>query len=244
MKHRFILLSLFILSIFAVVSLAQFQAQTQIDPRVGPIYPVNPTYNFSSNQSSDPFQFNWGTGHWDYVPFAGRSESINGEHYAPPPIAPYSGAQPPYVFSSPPTPITPSVPPSSPTANAPLIQPPPTPDDSPFWMAAATQPEKSTERRIVKFEGRIVAIRATNLNADPNPHVLLRLMDKLGSTGTVDVGQRLSIPEAAFDPSVKGYVVATGQLGVLDGHLILFADEITFGTQDVLIERRGQKASK
>lgn len=117
------------------------------------------------------------------------------------------------------------------------------PDDSQLWAVPTTQPQK-TAPRIVKFEGRIVAIKAVKFMGEANPHLLLRLLDKAGVTGTIDAGQRLAFPDAAFDPAVKGYVTVTGQLGVLDGHLLLFADQIAFGSQLVVIERRGRAMPK
>jgi hypothetical protein len=231
MKRLLALFGLVFLGSLTVFAFGQWQVQPQIDPRVGPIYPVNPSYNFNSRSNYDPFQFNWASGRWDYMPFPGGSSSGSS-------TGPHN--QSPYIYSPPqpanPPPAAAPAPPSNPT--------PPTPDDSEFWSAPTTQPQKVVAPRIVQFEGRIIAVKAVDFAGEPYPHLLLRLRNNAGANGTIDAGQRLELPDTAFDPSVKGYVTATGQLGVLDGRMLLFANQVTFGSKTIAIERPGDDAPK
>ncbi len=48
-----------------------------------------------------------------------------------------------------------------------------------------------------------------------------------------------AFPDSAFTPDTKGHISVSGQLGVLDGHLLLFADQIAFGSQIITIDRSG-----
>jgi hypothetical protein len=245
MKRLIFLLSAALLGGLTVLALGQWQTQPQIDGRVGPLYPVNPSYNFRSDQNYDPYQFNWASGRWDYVPLAGGGgSSAQPRGYNPPPYRPYWDEGGPYVFGAPMT-MNPSPPAPSPQSDTSPINPPgPMPDDSELWAIPTTQPQKTVEPKMVKFEGRIVAIKAVKLMGETTPHLLLRLVNRTGATGTIDAGQRLAFPDAAFDPAVKGNVTVSGQLGVLDGHLLLFADQIAFGSQTVAIERRGRTPSQ
>jgi hypothetical protein len=246
MKRLISLLSVALLGGLTVLAFGQWQVQPQIDPRVGPIYPVNPSYNFYSNQNNDPFQFNWASGRWDYVPFPEGSSSERPYQYSPPPYRPYENGIGPYVFGTPPaSPTPPSGNSRGAISNAVSPNhPAPSPDDTQFWSTPSTQPEKAAAPQIVKFEGRIMGIKAVSLEGEFSPHLLIRLKNKAGATGTIDAGQCLKFPDNAFDPAVKGYITVTGQLGMLDGHLLLFADQIAFGSQTVVIERRGGNAPK
>ncbi|MGD0465054.1 MAG: hypothetical protein ABSB74_21430 [Tepidisphaeraceae bacterium] len=231
-----------------VFAWGQWQAQPQIDPRVGPVYPVNPAYNFYSQSNYNPFQFNWGTGQWDYVPIPDESSQLSREPAPPPgpvPYLPYGGDQRyPLNYGRPQT-LNPAA-----QSNPPAAQgkpPAPKPDDSGLWSGPTTRttrPAQTVAPRIVKFAGRIVAIKAVEMFGEPNPHLLLRLRNDAGATGTVDAGLRLVFPDAAFDPGAKGHVAVTGQLGILDGQLVLFADQIVFGSQTVTIDRPGKSTAK
>jgi hypothetical protein len=245
MKRFISIFCVAVLGGLTVFAFGQWQVQPQIDPRVGPIYPANPSFNFHSASNYDPFQFNWGTGRWDYVPVPYDSGSDSGRpyQYSPPPVRPYWNEPGSPVFGSAPSqnPAPPSgVSPGAISNAVPPNNPAPTPDDSQLWTTPATQPEKAAVPQIVKFEGRIMAIKAVELAGEPTPHLLIRLRSNAGAMGTVDAGQRLAFPDAAFDPSVKGYITVTGQLGMLDGHLLLFADQITFGSQIVTVGRSGK----
>jgi hypothetical protein len=224
-----------------VLAEGQWQVQPQLDTRTGPIYPTNPSYNFHSSSNYDPFQFNWGSGRFDYVPIPYDNATGGGAEPAPPPVpygvwaaqqSPWNTGSSPAANFGPPGAIPPGNPPA------------PKPDDTELWSGPTTRPDTGAPAKIVKFEGRVVAIKAMSLAGEATPHLLLRLRSDSGAMGTVDAGQRLAIPDGAFDAKTKGEVTATGQLGMIDGHLILFADQIGFGSQTVDIERRGKEAGK
>jgi hypothetical protein len=251
MKRLILVLGMAVVSVLAVCTLAQWQVQPQVDPRVGPIYPKNPSYNFQSRSNYDPFQFNWASGTWNYAPIPYNSAASSGQNwqYTPPPNQPYSSAgapsgygQAPYVYGGPPpTPAQSNAP--SPTAVSPNIPPPPTPDDSAIWSTIpSTQPSTTAPPKPVTFQGRIVAIKAVEIMGCSVPHVLLRLRNDAGAMGTADVGMRIAFPDAVFDPGAKGQFTVTGQLGVLDGHLVLFADTIVVGSQTILVQRNETSA--
>jgi hypothetical protein len=237
MKRSISLLALALFAGFTVFAHAQWQAQPQIDSRYGPIYPVNPTYNFHSASNYDPFQFNWASGRWDYVPITnGPSSQYPGEPAPPPgpvPYMPYGWSQQSHQTLSPAHTVE-----SEPTDNTPPAKP--SPDDSELWTAPTTRPQPKVAPHIVKFEGRVIAIKAVDLAGEPTPHLLLRVRNDTGALGTIDIGQRLAFPDSAFAPDAKGHVSVSGQLGVLDGHLLLFADQITFGSQIITIDRPGK----
>ncbi len=96
----------------------------------------------------------------------------------------------------------------------------------------------------VTFEGRICGIRAADLMGDSTPELLMRLRTDAGAIGTVDVGERLIFPQGTFDSNARGYITATGMLGELDGHLILFAQKITIGKTTIPIQRDGMTSSQ
>jgi hypothetical protein len=241
MKRSIFLLALVIFAGLTVFASAQWQAQPQIDPRYGPIYPVNPTYNFHSASNYNPFQFNWASGQWDYAPIQGGSSTSSPGEPAPAPgpvpYMPYGWSQQSHQTLSPAHTVEPEPSDTTPPAK-------PSPDDTELWSAPATRPEPKIAPQIVKFEGRIVAIKAVALAGEPTPHLLLRVRNDAGATGTIDAGQRLAFPDTAFDPGAKGNVSVTGQLGLLDGHLLLFADQIVFGSQTITIDRLGKSPGK
>ena len=237
MKRLIPLLSLAFLAILTVFAQGQWQAQPQTDARVEPIYPVNPSYNFHSTSNYSPYQFDWYNGRWNYLPIPYESPSWQLSEPAPGPghgTAPYMpyGGQSPYPSQQ----AANSAPANT---NVPNVTPQPKPDDTELWSSPTTRPGPAVAPQIVKFEGRIVAIKAVNLAGEANPHILLRLLNDAGATGTIDAGQRLVFPDAPIDPAAKGRITVTGQLGVLDGHLLLFADHIAFGSQMIGIDRPG-----
>jgi hypothetical protein len=235
MKRSIPLLALTMLAGLAVLAHAQWQAQPQIDSRFGPIYPVNPAYNFHSASNYDPFQFNWASGRWDYVPIPNQT-SQNPAQPAPPPgpvpYMPYGWTQQSHQSLTPAHTVEPKPSDETPPAK-------PTPDDSEFWAAPTTRPQPKIVPHIVKFEGRVIAIKAIDLAGEPTPHLILRVRNDAGALGTVDVGQRLAFPDSAFAPESKGHISVSGQLGILDGHLLLFANQITFGSQTITVDRPG-----
>jgi hypothetical protein len=236
MKRWISLSGLALLAGLTVFAHAQWQAQPQIDTRTGPIYPVNPSYNFYSRSNYNPFQFNWGSGRWDYVSIPDQS-SQSSQEPAPAagaaPYMPYGGGPQNHWNEAPAHTVTP---PGNSSA--------PTPNDSDLWSTPTTRPDENIAPQIVKFEGRIVGIKAVDFEGEPTPHLLLRLRTDAGATGTIDVGQRIRFPDATFDTPTKGRVSVTGQLGVLDGHLLLFADQIAFGSETVNIDRPGKSPAK
>lgn len=244
MKRWISLSALALVAGLTVFSSGQWQAQPQVDPRTGPIYPVNPAYNFRSASNYDPFRFNWASGRWDYVPIPYDSSSQFSREPSPAPgpvpYMPYGGGPQNQWTDAPPHTVNPAVP----SGNQPTNPPAPTPDDSELWSSPTTRPEQNVAPQIVKFEGRIVCIKAVALAGEPTPHLLLRLRNDAGATGTIDAGQRLAFPDAAFDPGAKGNISVTGQLGVLDGHLLLFANQIAFGSQTITIDRSEKSVAK
>ncbi len=209
-----------------VLASGQWQVQPETDMRNEPIYPVNPAYNFYSASNYSPYQFNWATGHWDYIPSLGASSAGSGPEPAPAPV-PYGQWLAEQNQSAP--------------GPAHTVNAAPQPNDSELWSIPTTPPQPAVAPKIVKFEGRIVAIKAVNLMGQPNAHLLLRLRSDAGTTGTVDAGQCLMLPKN-FD--ANGHVTATGELGTVDGHLVLFANQIAFGSQTVNINRRGKNPAK
>jgi hypothetical protein len=221
----------------ASFSLAQWQQQPQVDTRVGPIYPENPSYNFHSTSNYSPYQFNWYTGHWDYVPVPYDSGWSPAR----------AGSEPPYIYTPPPQPSpysTPSAPApgiTSPSGIASAVQPPRIAngplDDSGLWNPPATQPSEIIGPKEASFTGRIIGMRTVDLAGEPYPHILLRLRSDKGGMGTVDVADRLDLPEIRAAEDFK--VTVTGKLGVIDGNLVLFADKVSFGSHQMNIKRPG-----
>jgi hypothetical protein len=248
MKRRIPILGTALIVGLTVFAWGQWQAQPQVDPRVGPIYPVNPAYTFYTESNYNPYRFNWASGAWDYVPIQGGSGPSAKEPAPAPGPAPYLpyGGYPQSPSSNGPAHTVNPAPASgnSPSGNPPNNPLAPRPDDSDLWSVPTTRPAGTVAPRIVKFEGRMVAIKAVEIFGEPNPHLLLRLRNDAGATGTVDAGLRLTFPDSAFDPRTKGHISAIGQLGVLDGDLVLFADQIVFGSQAVTIDRPGKITAK
>ena len=217
-------------------AVAQWQTQPQIDPRVGPIYPVNPSFNYQSASNSDPYQFNWGTGRWDYTPIPYNSPT-SGQVQQPPPQRPYANNGGPWIYGSPNTPAPAPSSANQSAVNSQANAPAPKPDDTDLWTGPTTRPGATVSPKVVKFEGKLVAVKAVNFTGDSMPHLLLRLRNDGGATGTIDVGQRLALPDGAItDP--KNEIVATGQLGILDGHLLLFANAISIGSTTMAVDHR------
>ena len=240
MNRLTLLLPTSIIATLAVCALAQWQVQPQIDPQVGPVYPENPSYNFHSQSNYNPYQFNWASGRWDYVPIPYDAGGSSGQNWqaSPPPYRPYGNVNtPPYIYGAPPT-LPPQSSAPSPTAVPPNIPTTPTPDDSGLWnRVPSTQPTSSKPPTPVTFSGRIVGIKAKDLTGIATPQLLLRLRNDAGAMGTVDVGDKLMFPEGTFDSNSKGYISATGVLGELDGHFVLFAQKITIGKTTIPVER-------
>jgi hypothetical protein len=215
-------ISVFILT---TSSLAQWQQSSQVDKQTGPIYPINPSYNYyssSANQSS--FQFNWYSGNWDYVPIPYNTDPI-------------SRSQTPYVYN----PINPNPPqaagspgqgsvpvaPSLPTATTNNPPPPNPPTASPQLQLGANQ---------VKFTGQMVTMKTISLTGINEPQILLRLVSDNGARGTIDVGNNLDPTD--IHNLTNASITATGKLGFIDGHMILFADTLSFGRDLITINRQ------
>jgi hypothetical protein len=231
MKRLIFLLgsALLLLVSFAI---GQFQVQPQIDQRTGPIYPQNPSYNFHSMPANyDPYQFNWGTGHWDYVPIP-YIPAWQPTPAAQPYIYNWNGNRPGSGVDQSQSPGVGSVPVSPNPANSNGQA-----DDSALWNPPTTQPEELVGPKVVTFQGRIVGIRAVELAGAPYPHLLLRLHSSNGAKGTVDVGERLQLPELSSGSDFQ--ITVTGKLGVVDGSLVIFADNVNFGSHAVDVKRQG-----
>lgn len=221
------------------LSLAQWQQFPQNDRRVGPVYPRGP-YRFSQRSfAGDPYRFDWNSGAWGFAPGGPYGTGAPGGgyqytysngawQYAP---TPPNAAQPNTPQPNPP--LQPNGNPAAPGDNAPA----PTPtDDSELWSNPSTQPAgaSSAPRPTVNFSGQIVSIKAVDLIGEPHPHVLLRLLNANGASGTIDVSTRLQIPPMQSEGEA---ISATGKMGDIDGSLVLFADQIAFGKVTVQINR-------
>ncbi|MGA3067922.1 MAG: hypothetical protein ABSF29_13850 [Tepidisphaeraceae bacterium] len=205
------------------LSLAQWQQNPQISTQTGPIYPPNPSYNFSSRANSDPFQFNWYSGQWNYVPIPyNTGEAV--QHPQAPYVYNWNGNMPDYsVVKSSPPPIA--------------ANPQPPVADKNLWDTPAPESSESVGTQILKFQGRIIAVQAIELSGCPYPHILLRMLSPKGGKGTVDVGEKLVLPEINNTADLQ--VTAIGKLGMIDGNLVLFADNVAFGNQQAEINRHG-----
>jgi len=215
---------------FVLVSAAwaQWQVQPQ-EGRVEPVYPSKP-YSFQTAPPNyDPFQFNWYTGQWDYVPI------------------PYGSVQPPPVVHYAPYPAPPALPQWYPptvqpqTGSQPIQEPDldqPYADDSQLWqLPPTTQPSESAPPKIQRFAGRIVALRALNLMGAPRPHVIVRLRDAAGKTLTADLGDRLDIGDLPSGALGAKDVLVVGRMGEINNSPVMFADEIHFGSHTIQIRR-------
>lgn len=149
-------------------SLGQFAVNPQIDQRVGPIYPPNPSYNFYSHGGdSDPFQFNWASGRWDYVPVPYNNDRPWLNHVPQQPYV-WNPNLPQYSVVQNSGGLTPgAVPanqgfnqPAPPSATPPAAAPP---DDKGLWNPPTSQPSEQTGTQIVKFSGRIMGVRAMSI---------------------------------------------------------------------------------
>lgn len=216
---------------------AQWQEIPQNDQRVGPIYPRKP-YSFVQGRSSNyPYHFDWSRGAWDPVP-SGTGAPGGGYQYT------YTNGTWQYApvstnmtSSSAPNPSANGGAPNasstaSPNANA---SPSQTPDDTSLWVDPTTQP--AATQPTVQFSGRIVNIKAVELDGEQSPHILLRLHNVNGAKGTVDVGERLEIPQTPSSVLTDGQITAIGEMGDIDGSPVLFANQVLFGKATVTINR-------
>jgi hypothetical protein len=214
-------------------SVGQYAVNPQIDQRVGPIYPPNPSYNFYSHGAdSDPFQFNWASGRWDYVPIPYDNNESWRTHVPQQPYV-WNPNRPEFSVVQ-----NPGLTPGAVPANQP-VNPGQNPsiDDSGLWKPPTTQPEPQVGTQIVQFSGRIMGIRAIALHGAPYPHLFLRLHNANGASGTVDAGEKLEFPDVASASDLQ--VCATGKLGTVDGNLVLFADSVKFGSHPCDVKRQG-----
>jgi hypothetical protein len=226
--------------IAAGVCSAQWSTQQPTDTRVEPIYPPKP-YSFRTTPPNyNPYQFNWATGQWDYVPIPYAPEAA-GSAYNPYRFNAYTGhwdyvpipSQPgvgPVNNSALGVPPPPPPPPNQPPAPSPPAVQTITSDQA-LWSPPTTLPSVQIAKPIVMtFEGKIIGERAVDLYGDGRPHLLLRLRRADGASGTVDVGERLDLPETN-SPDGKGpTITVTGNLGEIDGTPVLFANQVKIGT--------------
>jgi hypothetical protein len=240
MRNQIILSIVILSSLLLAATMAQWQVNPEVQPRNEPVYPPKP-YSFQSAPPGyDPFQFNWYSGRWDYVPIPYE----NGQ--SPYPINPYSGQ---WNYVPQPAPASgaaapQSAAPSAPTNGALKIVPPATPpltvtttqpSDARLWASPTSQPVGESPRT-VSFQGRLVGIRAINLRGSPQPELLLRLRDRNGKAATIAVGQRLHIPNSY--PVSDGLEIAgVGKAGEIDSAPVVFADQITINSKPAPIER-------
>jgi hypothetical protein len=215
-------------------SRGQFQVNPQVDQRVGPIYPPNPSYNFYSHGGdADPFQFNWYSGRWDYVPIPWNNDRPWLTHPAQQPYV-WNPNLPQYsVVNNSGGGLTPGAVP----ANQPVPPSQNPPDDTGLWNPPTSRPAEQMGTQTVEFSGRIVGIRAIMIEGTPYPHLLLRLNSKSGANGTVDAGEKLEFPPAASPTDLD--IDVQGKLGTIDGNLVLFGDKICFGSHMCEMVRHG-----
>ena len=225
---------------------AQWSTQQPVDTRVEPIYPSKP-YSFrTTGPNYDPYQFNWATGQWIYVPIPYAPEAAGTAYnpyrynaftgrwdYIPIPSQPGVGPVNNSALSAPPPP--------PPPANMQPVRPPSPPPraagDEALW-APTTLPSVQIAKPItMTFDGKIIGERAVDLFGDGRPHLLLRLRRADGASGTVDVGERLDLPEASTPAGKDMTVTATGNLGEIDGTPVLFANQVKIGNVTRQINR-------
>jgi hypothetical protein len=221
----------FLVVLWAIGSaFGQWEVTPSNDSRVEPIYPTRP-YSFHEGRANyDPYQFNWYSGRWDYVPIP--------YDYTPPgqTAAPY---RPTWEINTNQTPGRPAVPQQT---AAPAPAPAPAPEkttDTELWILPTTQPFTVGVPKVIHFTGKVVSVRAANLAGERYPHLLMCLRNATGATATVDVGERLEIPQTAPGTNPLDEVDTTAKLGDVDGSPVLFPDEIKLGNQTVKIDRPG-----
>jgi hypothetical protein len=210
--------------LLSTLLLATSMGQWQVDPRVGPIYPTKP-YSFrSAPPGYDPFQFNWQTGRWDYVPIP-YDQPAPGQAPSPYQFNWHSGRWDYRPWDAA----------RGGNMTQPDNPPPSQPDDSQLWAPATTQPADDPPKSM-SFTGRLESMRAVKLSGSGSPELLLRLRNHEGKAATVDVGSHIQLPD---DPGGRNQITATGKSGEIDGCPVLFADQITIGekTQSVMRER-------
>lgn len=237
MRNQIILSIVILPLILLAVAMAQWQVNPQVQQRTGPVYPTKP-YSFQSAPPGyDPFQFNWYSGRWDYVPI------------------PYNSGQSPYQMNQnsgqwnyvpqAPAPAAPSTPqPANQNDGALRITPPSTPplvitttqpSDAKLWTSPSTQPAAESPRTVT-FQGRLTGIRTINLRGSAQPELLLRLRDRTGKTTTVAIGQRLHIPDS-YPVSDGLQITGSGKAGDIDSSPVVFADQLTINSKPAPIER-------
>ena len=80
-------------------------------------------------------------------------------------------------------------------------------------------------------------------------HSAIVLVPAMVLTASAASGQSLGTAQnfavlGATTVTSTGATVVTGQLGVLDGHLLLFANQIAFGSQTITIDRSEKSEPK
>jgi hypothetical protein len=80
------------------------------------------------------------------------------------------------------------------------------------------------------------------LNGDATPHLLLRLRNSDGASGTVDVGSQLDLPELNSNSPKDQLLTVTGYVGDIDGTLVLFAGTIKIGSRTITVDRQPSSA--
>jgi hypothetical protein len=240
MKRYAIPASLGLIAGAVAVCLGQFAAPNEVDQRVSPVYPRNQSYQFlSSRHGSNPYQFNWSSGQWDYVPIpygdVGAPYRPNSDN-APWRYAPAQGA-PPNLSAAGPAPAA-GQGQIQDAYNGPAIQPnPPVRENDEELWGSTTRPATQPEVKTVTFQGKATCIRASGIEADSRPHLLLRLRSDGGATGTIDIGNRLDFLGDGFVLGVDVNVTVIGKLGSLDRSPVIFADEITIGGKTFKVMR-------
>jgi hypothetical protein len=119
-------------------------------------------------------------------------------------------------------------------------RPPPAPrtaEDEALWSPTTLPSVQIAKPITITFDGKIIGERAVDLYGDGRPHLLLRLRRADGASGTVDVGERLNLPEANTPAGKDMMVTATGNLGEIDGTPVLFANEVKIGNVTKQINR-------
>jgi hypothetical protein len=244
MKLPLLKLGTFILLACGVCS-AQWSTEQPVDTRVEPIYPRSP-YSFRTTSSNyNPYQFNWATGQWIYVPIPYAPEAAGSSYnpyrfnaytgrwdYLPIPAQPGVGPVNRSALAAPPPPPPPDYgqPPPPPAAPPPM-------DDTSLWTPTTLPSVQIAKPIVMTFEGKVISERAVDLYGDGRPHLLVRLRRADGASGTVDVGERLDLPESELKSGGSPTITATGNLGEIDGTPVLFANQVKMGNVTTRISR-------
>jgi hypothetical protein len=226
------------------VSFGQQPVDDRVPQRVGPIYARDPYTFQTSTANGDPYQFNWYSGRWDYVPVPYDAPSSPAQAASPYRFDPQTGQWQYNPWQMTGTPVSAGVPgaPPTPAPQSPA-EPSPTrinnaaPDDTDLWKQPIVQPPTEYVPRPGQFEGQIVSIKAVKLAGEPQPHLLLRLRNADNVRATVDVGQRLVLPDGHPDATLNSLIAAVGMTGAIDGCPVLFAKHLTIGSYKVTLDR-------